>query len=201
MLSDKKFEKIMRKRAREINSLFNLELPFHREIFDFHSLIAKQAIEEVGAREIEWFTDVMPGFKFEGEAGQTAAMAFESGYGARDVDPDDNMSLPNLMLRMADIYSHYKPTEQTEFANWVRLSEGLMLGLLHTDLKRTAGSDIYMPIPSFVIEIPDETIYIKDNITGWHETKYIVVTEGESPYFGRGLFIYAWFGRDKNTHI
>jgi len=194
-LEDKKFERKMKKLTKEVDSLYLRGLPFHREIFEIEVILAKLVMKEQGMRieDIDWFTDVIPDFEFQ---------VVGSGAGSLKIKKHMEPDVPTLMLHMANVYSHLKTTEQTENANWVKLTEGLMLGLLLTDLKRTTGNDIYMPINSFVIEIPEKTMYIYDKITGWHETKYIIVTRGESPHFGEGLFIYAYSQANENSvHI
>jgi len=104
-------------------------------------------------------------------------------------------------------------------------TEGLLLGFLLTNLKGIKGSDIHMPLQSFIIELPVGVAYTMDPTPGdghglmkdvpyteitedgrevpsverLHPLNYIIVTEGENPGIGRSLLVYTFSGANPES--
>ena len=154
--------------------------PYHRENFEIHTILSKKMLHETGkdSEDITWFTDLVTPHEL-------------TSMGMANADSN--------LLHLADVFSHAKAIEMAGRPNFVALTEGLMLGFLLTDLDGTTAADVNMPLPSFVIEVPPGTIYTHDNQTGWHETKYFIVSEGTSPLSGDNIFIYSWSAPNENS--
>lgn len=109
------------------------------------------------------------------------------------------MDIVGLTPESIAAFSHLKSVEFAGVSNWVRLTEGLMMGFLLTDLKGTTAEDIKMPLPSFLIELPPGSVYTYSRKTGYHETLYIIVTEATIPPHGETLFIYSQSAPNENS--
>jgi len=86
-------------------------------------------------------------------------------------------------------FLHIKSVEHLSTPCWFSMSKGLLWGLYNTELKETYVEHVRMPFSSFFIALPPECIYLNDKLTGIHQARYIGVTEGFEPTWGRALCI------------
>lgn len=152
----------------------------------------RKVILGIDSRALNWFTDLDNMDEYRD--------LYATFYHPSEMDYRRDLSVQTIgdyALDMASIYSGLKVVEETSQPNWIRISEGLLFGLLLTDLKGTTCDDIRMPLNSFIIELPRGAVYINDYHTGLHETRYIIVTEGDKD--GRMLLIYAWSRANENS--
>ena len=193
----------IKKLSSRIKNLMVAGEPYHREMVQIHTILSQQHLEDIGKRpeDLEWFTDASQ--QQDAEITRKRSLVYPGGsVGVNDPIMPIMEDLGSRLIHAADVFSHIKAIEFAGRPNFVSLTEGLMLGLLLTDLKGTTGSDVNMPLPSFIIEFPPETTYTYDDHTGWHETKYMIVSEAISPSWGDGLFIYVWSAPNENSvHI
>jgi hypothetical protein len=192
-------EKVSKLSAR-IKNLMVAGEPYHREMVQLHTVLSQQHLKDIGKRpeDLRWFVDAAQ--STDQRSVQKRALAYPGGeLPARSPIMPYMDDLGSRLVHAADVFSHIKAVEFAGRPNFVALTEGLMLGLLLTDLKGTTGADVKMPLPSFIIEIPPETVYTYDDHTGWHETKYIIVSEAISPHFGEALFLYVWSAPNENS--
>jgi hypothetical protein len=96
-------------------------------------------------------------------------------------------------------FLHAKSVEHMDSPCWFSLSKGLLWGLYNTDLKETYVSHIQMPFPTFFIALPPDCIYLNDYLTGLHEARYIGVSEGYEPTWGRALCIAVFCQPNKKS--
>jgi len=183
---------------------------FHKENVLANIMLARGITDFKPISHIEWHTQFMtdpelrqvPTILATGRAiGDTISTSLGLGPGLDFPQaPYTDESIPaGLALGMANTFSHLKIVEETTMPNWVSITPGLLFGLLLTDLENTKGSDVRMPLKSFIIEIPPGAIYNYNKDTGMHEMKYIIVTEAERPGIGRHLFIYTWSQPNENS--
>jgi len=203
--------KALQKRIAKLNSrirnLMRAGEPFHRESAQLHILLSQASLSAMGKRpeHLAWFTDACLDEEIEVRYQPTEAGVYPGSSSLMSKKEEDVFRMPipgdtgGLLLQAADSFSHIKSVQFTGVPNWVKLTDGLTLGLLLTDLKGTTGADVKMPLPSFIIELPDGVVQTYDVETCWHETKYIIVTEAVSPHFGDALFLYAWSQPNENS--
>lgn len=206
MATDKRRAKVFIKKYKALNSrikaLIQKGLPFHHEMADLHTMIALEDLKQQGSRpqDLNWFLDaISPETIADVRDDRLASYPGSTVPASSLLDPRMAIDLGSRLVHGASVFSHTKSVELSELSNWVRLTEGLMMGLLLTELKGTTANDIKMPLPSFIIELPPGTVYTHDHYTGWHETKYIIVTESVSPHFGDCLFIYVYSQPNENS--
>lgn len=187
MPTDKRQEKLFKKKLKALETrmfaLVRKGESFHREAAALHTLIAKQRLLDAGieSEDIKSFTKILE---------------------LEEDSPLESLDVATRLIGAADCFSHLKSVELAGVANWVRLTEGLLIGFLLTDLKGTTAEDIRMPLPSFIIELPPGSVYTYDYETGFHETQYVIVSEAVSPIQGDTLFIYSWSAPNENSeHI
>jgi hypothetical protein len=188
------------KLSTRIKNLMTAGEPYHREMVQLHTILSQHHLKDLGKRpeDLQWFIDAAQ--SDDQRAIQERALAYPGGALPLRLPTMPHMDdLGSRLVHAADVFSHIKAVEFAGRPNFVALTEGLMLGFLLTDLKGTTGADVNMPLPSFIIEIPPGTIYTYDHHTGWHETKYIIVSEAVSPHFGEALFLYVWSAPNENS--
>jgi hypothetical protein len=210
----------------------------HREMAEALTTHARLMahISDQKSEELDWFTELNPKKLKQSVPDHVLYAAswkpmpyFYSSVIAREKDDHRVMKDPRTgrervdvreaSTNLAEAFSHLKSVEQTKMANWVMPTEGLLLGFLLTDLKGIKGSDIHMPLQSFIIELPfgvaftvDLTdsdshnlmrdvpynrIYKDKETTALeriHPLHYLIVTEGYNPNIGKSLLVYSYSG-------
>lgn len=86
-------------------------------------------------------------------------------------------SLNDIQTAMSTWVSHKLRLISTT-ANWFRPSEGLTYKLIATDLRGAVVGDLKLPMKSFYIELPPNLFFLEDSLTGWHEVRSLVITQG-----------------------
>jgi hypothetical protein len=151
------------------------------------------------ATDLRWLTDFMDDsdelFEAFRDALQITFEAVLSGVIAPDGTPSSN-----IFLQAALNFTAMKALEMSDRPCWYTMSEGLVYGLLGTQLREVYPDDVRMPFPGFFVEIPSGVMTIKNDSTGEHEVRALSVCEG-TPTFkdipetykeGRRLLVVAY---------
>lgn len=122
------------------------------------------------------------------------------GLGSKQMTPtSEDLTYDSNRIAHVTHFLHIKSVEHLSTPCWFSLSKGLLWGLHNTELKETYVEHVRMPFPSFFIALPPGCIYLNDKLTGLHEARYIGVTEGFEPVWGRALCIAVFCQPNENS--